>query len=139
MARSTRYTVVQHSAFIGRGDEQFIRGLESAAIRTLKDESRIAEAGGLVFDLYTSAEAYVESEPYPRGYGGMIPQAPGSFTDRVLINGLPIYVPVRCEWDQLMIGVREIQVSGETHRLCKGCREAVSFAHTQAILSAVPE
>lgn len=85
------YTVVQHSAYVGRRDPQFAAGLESKHI-TAKQAEKIRKAGGRVFASYNEAEDFAEAEQYPEGYNGLVPAAPGSFTTKFDIDGFPVYI-----------------------------------------------
>ncbi len=90
---STLYTVVQHSGY-GEGDNpQFKQGLEAAGITTQSELTRVQTAGGRVFDSYTAAEEWAESEQYPANAQGLIPAAPGTFSTTAH-RGLAIYLPV---------------------------------------------
>jgi hypothetical protein len=55
----------------------------------------VRAAGGVVLDSYPAAEAYCEREAYPPGVLGLIPAAPGTFHDRLTVDGRPIYLPPR--------------------------------------------
>lgn len=91
----TKYTVVQHSAYVAKDNPQFQFGLESAALTTKREINKVEAVGGRLFDTYAEAEDFAEAEMYPEGLGGLIPRARGSFTHTALarIDGKPIYIP----------------------------------------------
>ncbi|GAC1527423.1 MAG: hypothetical protein NVS3B1_17710 [Marmoricola sp.] len=88
-----QYAIVQHSGYGYKGNRQFIGGLESRSVSAV-EARRVEKAGGLVFESYGAAEDFAEQAMYPEGYGGLIPNAKGSFS-RVAIDGLAVYIPVR--------------------------------------------
>lgn len=86
------YTVVQHTGF-GRGrNKQFMLGLESANADRKGIAEKIQKAGGVLFDTYMEAEDYCMTEQYPATYNGIIPRAPGSFSN-VVVDGRRVYIP----------------------------------------------
>lgn len=88
------WTIVQHSG-AAAGNPQFEAGLEVAEVSSTKDVEAIEAAGGLVFTNWAEATHYEETEPYPPGHGGLIPEAPGAFSPKIFIGGLALYLPVR--------------------------------------------
>jgi hypothetical protein len=90
---------VQHSGFGYGANPQFERGLE---VRELgihgeplaREQKRVRDAGGVVFDSYEEAVAFEESAPYPADYAGLTPRVAGDFSEQT-IDGLRIYMPVR--------------------------------------------
>ena len=90
-ARTDLYAIVQHSGYVFSQNPQFLRGLETALV-TPKDADKIRAAGGFVGD-YTEAEAKAEEESYPsEAYGGLVPQAEGTFHDKLKVRQLPVYI-----------------------------------------------
>lgn len=85
------YTIVQHSAYGYKGDPAFSKGLETRSVNT-DERNRVVKAGGLLFPTYSSAENYADREMYVQVYGGIIPDAPGTFS-HMKIDGLAIYIP----------------------------------------------
>lgn len=91
---SRKWTIVQHSGYGYGADPLFARGLESRVVTTVAEARRVEAAGGELFDSYNAAEDFVERASYPDGYGGLIPQAQGAFSE-VLFDDLAIYIPIR--------------------------------------------
>lgn len=87
------HTVVQHSGCGYSGNPQFEKGLEPRHVATKADANRVKIAGGLLFESYAEADAFCDKAMYPEGYGGLTPNAQGSFSDQE-IDGLKIYIPL---------------------------------------------
>lgn len=92
MSAPTRYTIVQHSAAGYAGDGTFSKGLETRSTNLKSEQARVTRAGGLLFASYNEADDYIDSESYPPGTNGLVPNAPGEFSE-LDIDGLRIYVP----------------------------------------------
>jgi hypothetical protein len=93
VSENKHYTLVQHSAYVGKGDPQFRRGVHQVPIHGQKELAKVREAGGLVFDSWDEAEDAADRESYPEGAGWLIPRAAGSFSTKVKVDGLPLYIP----------------------------------------------
>lgn len=86
------WTVVQHSGY-GYGHKPgFKRGLVPMSVEDKTSRTSVEQAGGLLFETYTAADKYSETEMYPEGYKGLYPIAPGRFSHRKA-HGLKIYIP----------------------------------------------
>lgn len=94
---SPKWTIVQHSAYVRKGDGTFATGIEARQISTTDEVGRIIDAGGLVFDTWAAADDFENKEPYPEGYTGIIPRVPGTFHPTLRLDGMPIYLPHRKE------------------------------------------
>lgn len=86
------YTLVQHSGFADGGNPAFERGLEPAALMLKKTFDQVRRAGGLTFGVYADAADAALNHSYPTGTEGLIPQAPGSFSDKE-VDGRRVYIP----------------------------------------------
>ncbi|WP_274916833.1 hypothetical protein [Streptomyces sp. WZ-12] len=81
------YTLVQHSGGLG-----FERAVEEVSVSTKGEQARIQRAGGVLFKTYKAASDAADAENFPPGIEGIIPQARGTFSDK-LVNGLRLYIP----------------------------------------------
>ncbi len=92
------YTLVRHSAWCRKEDEQFQQAVEEYHITTKKELMLVAEYGGLIFNIYREASQAEDKINYPEGYSGMIPRAHGIFLDGnigkelVELDGLSLYI-----------------------------------------------
>lgn len=84
---TTMYTLVQHSGGAG-----FERAVEEVAVSTVSEQACIQRAGGVLLRTYQEASDAAEAANYPPGVEGIIPQARGAFSNR-LVKGLRLYVP----------------------------------------------
>lgn len=113
------YTIVQHSAWVGKRDPDFQYALETRAVTKKREEDTIRGLGGVVFDDYTEADNWCMDEQY-KGVDGLIAKAPGSFSN-VTIDGLPLYIPLpplehkpTTLLDTLEAALSEGELSGES-------------------------
>jgi hypothetical protein len=88
----TFYAIVQHSGYAWGEDPTFAKAVEQIGVSTKQAEAVVA-LGGRVFDNYMDADRFAEAENYPPTVFGLIPAAPGTFTD-AKVNDLPVYKPV---------------------------------------------
>jgi hypothetical protein len=88
----TRYTVVQHSAWAGKGDPQFRRAVEEAVVTEAIDHAKVKKAGGVLFTTYGEAADYAMEQNYPPEVKGITPRCRGTFA-RSKVGGRAIYVP----------------------------------------------
>jgi hypothetical protein len=95
-AIQNKWTVVQHSGYGYKGNPQFEQAVETRQLQTLGEQRLVERSGGVVFDSYLIAEEFAERANYPADYGGIIPDARGTFS-KLMIDGLKIYKPVRTE------------------------------------------
>lgn len=86
----TWWTIVQHNNWVTKGDPQFFYGLEEALVSSPRDHRKVLKAGGLIFESQDEALAYIDQET-PWRFGR--PSAPGCFSERYAIDGMPIYIP----------------------------------------------
>ena len=86
------YTIVQHSGFFFGGKEEFKQGLEIKPVSNPQQVKKIVSIGGRIFDNYRDADSYEEHESYPKNYEGLVPAAPGTFSDFKL-DVMPVYIP----------------------------------------------
>lgn len=91
ITRRTYYTLVQHSAFVGKQDPAFEHGVEEWAIDGNAAMRAVVAVGGLVFNDYGTAHDAAFNVNYPESARGLMPQAGGTFRGEV--DGMPIYVP----------------------------------------------
>ncbi|MDJ0463078.1 hypothetical protein [Streptomyces sp. H27-C3] len=84
---ATMYTLVQHSGGTG-----FERAVEEVSVSTIREQDHIQRAGGVLLRTYQAASDAADAENYPPGAEGIIPQARGTFSNK-LVNGLPLYIP----------------------------------------------
>jgi len=91
MSKFKGYTLVQHSAFVGKNDSLFRHGVELQRI-TKQQIGKVQNAGGLIFNTYTEADDKEHSENYPHDCIGLYPSANGTFSKKK-IDGSPIYIP----------------------------------------------
>jgi hypothetical protein len=89
-----KYTAVMHSAGAYAGDPQFTSALEEAAVSTHAEMRKVKKAGGVLFDTYTEAADFCETENYPPGIEGLIPHVPGTF-GKLTLEGRRVYLPGR--------------------------------------------
>jgi hypothetical protein len=85
-----KWTIVQHSGFGYGGKPGFEKAIETRQVSTLKEQTTVLKAGGLLFDDWKTADDY-ENDPKVVGEG-MYPRVPGTFSNHE-IDGLKIYVP----------------------------------------------
>lgn len=90
---ATMYAPVQHSGYGYGNDPDFAHGLETRTVSTAAQQDAVRRAGGVLFDSYVASERYCDEEMYPPGVEGLIPRAPGTFSD-TKIDTLRVYVPV---------------------------------------------
>jgi hypothetical protein len=88
--KSTRYTLVQHSAWVARQDPRFERQVEEAGITTEAELGRVQNLGGLVFDSYMEADDAVDEV----NLLGASDPGRVAFNDGMQIRGLALYIPV---------------------------------------------
>jgi hypothetical protein len=86
------YVIVQHSGCGYAGNLGFQHGLEPRILNTRQEYELVRRVGGLIFDSWEDAEAFVDREQYPPGLQGVYPLAPGGFSGTE-IDGLRIYLP----------------------------------------------
>lgn len=84
---ATMYTLVQHSGGMG-----FEEAVEKVSVSTVREQDRIQRAGGVLLRTYQEASDAAEAVNYPPGSEGIIPQASGTFSDK-LVKGLRLYLP----------------------------------------------
>lgn len=92
--RTYGYTAVQHSAYGYKEDPRFEHGLQPAMLDNAKQEVRVREVGGVVFDSYKEASDFCDTAMYPANVEGLIPRAQGKFS-AFKVDGLKVYIPVR--------------------------------------------
>lgn len=87
------YTIVQHSGY-GYGQKPaFEHGLETRSVTTLTEQKAVQRAGGILLS-NREAEEFADKEMYPESVDGLVPQAPGTFSDKC-VDGLCIYIPLK--------------------------------------------
>ena len=91
ITRRTYYTLVRHSAYVGRQDPAFKRAVEEWAIDGANAMKAVVAAGGRIFNDYAEARKQAFCFNYPEADRGLIPQAGGTF--RGAVDGMPIFVP----------------------------------------------
>jgi hypothetical protein len=88
-----KYTLVQHSAFVDRGDTRFKRAVETRMIRNPDFIVAILKVGGRVYDNYLNARQEELTTNYPPHVRGMIPSVDGKFEPKIKIDNAPVYIP----------------------------------------------
>ena len=88
----TKWTLVQHSAWVCAENPQFMRAVEMAAITNDRELKAVESVGGVVFDSYPDDEEHDEN--YPPEVKGLIARCRGTFSTKK-INAAPIYLPKR--------------------------------------------
>ncbi|MFH9731793.1 hypothetical protein [Streptomyces sp. NPDC017260] len=99
--RKTHYTLVQHSAFIARGDETFRNAVEPASISTHAELGKVVDAGGQLFDSHSKAEDAADEVSQPHMDRILFPDqvtadansAALTFDADLTIGGRALYVP----------------------------------------------
>ena len=101
---TTKYTLVQHSAFLVNREPGFEHALEVRVIDA-RTAAKVERAGGLVFDTYRAAD---EAE-YELGYAatnGIYPRVRGTFgrtKAQKIDDGRPLYLPT--DEDRELLGL----------------------------------
>jgi hypothetical protein len=92
--KDSKWTLVQHSAFSGKGDYQFRYAVEEALIERDSDIAKVVRAGGLIFHSYLDASGAEYKENYPPEVQGLTPHVRGTFAS-LEIDGRKVYIPKR--------------------------------------------
>lgn len=92
---SDKYTIVQHSGYGYAGKEGFARGLEVRTVSTKRLEAAVRRIGGLIFDSHREATDFEDKASFPNESVGIYPQAQGTFSEHLKVDGLAVYIPVR--------------------------------------------